>query len=110
PTVSAGTVAHKLTAGPNDALELYDYPGGYAQRFDGVAPGGGDRGSDIQKIFQDNARTVAIRMDQEALPGLVINGSSNCRHLSAGHKFTLKSSPNADGAYVLTRVEHSLAL
>ena len=40
------------------AFELYDFPGGYAQRFDGIAPGGGDRASDVQNIFQDNARTV----------------------------------------------------
>src|SRR6266540_4525699 len=39
-SVTAGTVAHKLKAGGADKLEAYDYPGGYAGRFDGVTPGG----------------------------------------------------------------------
>src|SRR5262245_56859134 len=60
-TVQAGRVAHKIQFNGTDKLELYDYPGGYAQRFDGVAPGGGDRAGDLSKIFEDNARTTGIR-------------------------------------------------
>ena len=67
-SVQAGTVSHKLKVAGNDKLELYDFPGGYAQRFDGIAPGGGDRAGDIQNIFEDNARTAAIRMQQETAP------------------------------------------
>src|SRR5262249_19696668 len=52
-TVQAGTITHKFKVGPNANLENYDFPGRYAQRFDGVDPGGGDRASDLQKIFQD---------------------------------------------------------
>ncbi len=37
---SAGAVGHKLTVAENAALEIYDWPGEYAQRFDGVKPGG----------------------------------------------------------------------
>ncbi len=37
----AGKVTHELKVGGNDKLEIYDYPGGYAQRFDGVDSGGG---------------------------------------------------------------------
>ena len=33
--VSAGAVGHRLTVAENAALEIYDYPGEYAQRFDG---------------------------------------------------------------------------
>ena len=29
-------MTHKLSVGGNEQLEIYDYPGGYAQRFDGV--------------------------------------------------------------------------
>ncbi len=109
-TVAAGTVTHKLKVGGNDQLELYDYPGGYAQRFDGINPGGGDRASDVQKIFSDNTRTVGIRMQQEAMPGLLIVGESTCRQLTAGHKFTLDKHFNADGDYVLTQVAHTASL
>ncbi len=109
-TAKAGTVSHKLKVGGNDAFEIYDYPGGYAGRFDGVAPGGGSQASNLQKIFTDNKRTVGIRMDQEAAPGLHAVGKSDCRHFTAGHKFTLSRHLNADGPYVLTRVEHDADL
>src|SRR5262249_14664944 len=61
-SVSAGTVTHKLKVGSNGALEVYEYPGRYAQRFDGVAPGGSDQASDVQKIFPDGDRTAGVRM------------------------------------------------
>jgi type VI secretion system secreted protein VgrG len=109
-SVAAGTVTHKLKVGGNDALEVYEYPGRYAQRFDGVDPGGGDRAADVQKIFQDNARTAGLRMDQEATPALVVLGEGNVRHLAAGHKFTLADHFDANGAWVLTRVEHEANL
>ena len=37
-SLSVGKVAHKLKVGGNDKLEIYDFPGGYAQRFDGIDP------------------------------------------------------------------------
>lgn len=104
--VSVGTVSHKLKVGGNDKLEIYDYPGAYAQRFDGVDAGGGDSASDLQKIFDDNKRTVGIRMQQETVPALVINGASNCRQLVSGHKFTLARHFNANGLYVITSISH----
>ena len=42
-TVQIGRATHKLKVGGNDKLELYDWPGAYAQRFDGVDKGGGDQ-------------------------------------------------------------------
>ena len=109
-TVQVGSVAHKLKVGPVSQLELYDYPGEYAQRFDGVDPGGGDRAADLQKIFEDNARTAAIRMQEESARALRIDGSSSCRQLTAGHKFSLTKHINADGDYVLTGIQHSAQL
>lgn len=107
-TVSVGKETHKLKVGGNEAFEIYDWPGEYAQRFDGVDKGGGDRPADIQKIFQDNQRTVAIRMQQEALPSLVIRGKSNCRQMTSGHKFSLDRHFSGEGGpYVLTSVNHS---
>ncbi len=105
--VEIGKVAHKLKLPANENLEIYDYPGGYAGRFDGVDRGGGDQSGNLQKIFQDNKRTAAIRMEQEAAQAILIRGSSNCRQFTAGHKFALERHYNADGAYVLTAVEHT---
>lgn len=109
-TVNVGTVSHKLKVGNNDQLELYDYPGEYAQRFDGVDPSGGDRASDISKIFTDNNRTVGIRMQQETLPALVVRGASGCRQWTSGYKFTLAKHFDGDGQYVLASVHHAAVL
>ncbi len=110
-SVAAGGVTQKLKVGGNDAYERYDYPGAYAKRFDGVPPGGGDQASQLQKVFDDNTRTVGIRMQQETVVGLMISGTGNCRNTATGSKFTLKSSPyNDDGAYVFTRVEFSASV
>jgi len=105
-SVSAGTVTHQLKVAGNDQLELYEYSGGYAQRFDGVDPGGGDRAADIQNIFTDNTRTVGIRMQQETTPALRIRGTGMCRQFAAGCKFTLDRHFNANGSYVLTQIDH----
>ncbi len=109
-TVSAGTVSHKLAVGGNDAVEVYDYPGLYAQRFDGITPDGGDRADDVQKIFQDNTRTVTVRNKQAQTPALLVEATTTYRHLFAGHKFTLDGHFDANGAYVLTRVTHRASL
>jgi type VI secretion system secreted protein VgrG len=112
-SVAVGQVTHKLKVG-NDNLELYDWPGEYAQRFDGVNSGGGDQPDKVQKIFDDNKRTVEIRMQQEALPGLIVHGASDVRDLVSGHKFTFVTQPDdrvgkllkADGPYIVTSVTH----
>ncbi|WP_321470260.1 type VI secretion system Vgr family protein [uncultured Paludibaculum sp.] len=106
-TAAAGTVTHKLNAGGAASLELYDYPGGYAKRFDGVSKSGGDQAGNLQKIFTDNTRTVEIRMQSEAVNALTIQGESNCMQLSAGSKFELDRHFSDNGTYVLTSVQHS---
>jgi type VI secretion system secreted protein VgrG len=106
-SVTAGKVSHKLKVSGNDKFEIYDWPGEYAQRFDGVDPGGGDQPGDLQHIFEDNSRTVNIRMQEEALASLVIHGGGNCRHFMAGHKFSLQRHFSGEGGpYVLTSVHH----
>ena len=71
PKVEAGPVTHDLEG--KDPFELYDYPGDYAKHFDGVDRGGGDQAAKLQGVFQDNRRIAGIRMEQEALPGLILN-------------------------------------
>lgn len=113
-TVKVGGVEHKLKVGGNDQLEIYDYPGEYAQRYDGIDKGGAEQPAELKKIFKDNQRTVDIRMQQEALPSMVINGASSVPQFVAGYRFSLTTLEKdqrakllkADGAYVLTRVNH----
>jgi type VI secretion system secreted protein VgrG len=106
PNVPVGKETHNLKVAGVDQLEVYDFPGEYAQRFDGVSAGGGEQSAELQKIFQDNRRTVAIRMDEETMPAIVLRAKSNAKHMAAGFRFTLKRHFNADGPYVITSVRH----
>ncbi len=105
-SVTVGTTTHSLKVGGNDKLEIYDYPGGYAQRFDGVDKAGTPQPAELQKIYDDNKRTVRLRMEQEQLPSLEIQGSSDCGQFAPGHQFKLERHFDADGSYLLTGVQH----
>jgi len=59
-SLQVGDVSHKLKVGGNDAIEVYEYPGLFAQRFDGIDPSGGARASDVSNIPPDGARTVGL--------------------------------------------------
>ena len=105
-SVQSGTVTHQLSVGGNAQFELYDYPGGYAKRFDGIDHSGTEQAASLQKIFQDNTRTVGLRMEEDAARALFIHGQSNCLHFVAGHKFTLAEHFDGAGDYIVSRVEH----
>ena len=106
-SVQAGQVVHRLAVAGNDQLEIYDYPGGYADRFDGIDPGGGERPEELQKLFEAARRTAEIRMQEEAVKGLAIEGVGTAPALASGHAFTLSRHPTAAGKYVLTEVRHA---
>ncbi|HWV47250.1 MAG TPA: type VI secretion system tip protein TssI/VgrG [Nitrospira sp.] len=106
-SVQVGKVSHQLVVEANRDLELYDFPGEYAQRFDGINRGGGEQTAEVNKIFEDNKRTAKIRMQQEEVSSLVIHGAGNCGHLLGGHKFKLDRHPTAEGEYVVTSVNHT---
>ena len=105
-SVQAGKVTHKLKLSGNEELEVYENPGRYAQRFDGIDRSGGEKPADLQKIFDDNKRTTGIRMQQAETPTILIHGESNHWQLTPGYKFTLQRHFNADGQYVVTSVSH----
>jgi type VI secretion system secreted protein VgrG len=109
-SIQVGTVTHNLKDQANAPLEIYDFPGGYAERFDGVSPSGGDQPARLQKIFEDNKRTVKLRMEAEALPALTIHGTSNCSNFISGHKFKLDRHFDAEDEYALVSVNHDASL
>ena len=94
----------------NDKLEVYDYPGGFAKRFDGVTRDGGEQAGDLQNLFDDNKRTVGIRMEEIDAGYKQISGSSDCASFTAGHRFKLNNHPNADNniQHILVSVTHEL--
>jgi type VI secretion system secreted protein VgrG len=109
-SVVVGEVTHKLSVGGNDQLEIYDYPGGYAQRFDGIDRNGAAQPQDLQNVFPDGKRTVKVRMEEQEAGSLEIEGESNCGNFVAGHKFKLERHFDANARYLLTRVEHHARL
>jgi type VI secretion system secreted protein VgrG len=117
-SVQVGQTTHKLKFGENGKLEFYEWPGEYAERFDGIAPGGVERPADLQKIFEDNKRTAGIRMQQEAAGAVDIQGASTCRQLTPGFKFALSTLSSdavgrgfkADGTYVVTAVSQNATM
>jgi type VI secretion system secreted protein VgrG len=104
-SVTVGTVTHKLKVA-NDKLEIYDYPGGYASRYDGVNKSGGEQADSLNHLFNDNLRTVGIRMQEEALASLLIRAKGGHAGFTAGHTFELTRHYSDNGKFVLTSVEH----
>src|SRR5262245_15087736 len=89
-SVAAGSVNHKLNGSTTEKLELYDYPGGYAGRFDGINRGGAEQSGEVDKIFEDNRRTAKLRIQEAATGAVSVAGKSTCRQMTAGHKVTLE--------------------
>jgi type VI secretion system secreted protein VgrG len=98
----------RFNIGGNQKLEIYQYPAGYARKYDGINKSGGEQASELQKIFEDNQKTVQNRMDALDSQHKVANGMSDCASLSAGYRFELFNHPNGsmNGNYVLTNVTH----
>jgi type VI secretion system secreted protein VgrG len=82
-------------------LEMYDYPGEYAQRFN--VPD-----SRLDKVQSEGEKLDKIRLEEEELPGSVFEASSSCRQFVSGHKFKLKKHFQSDGEYVLTSLSYSV--
>ena len=91
----------------NDKLEVYEFPAGYARKYDDIDRGGGER-SDVSKVFQDNRKTATVRMQAIDSQYRVISGNSDCSSLTAGYRFKFFNHPTADqnGQYVITSVTH----
>jgi type VI secretion system secreted protein VgrG len=94
----------------NKILEIYDYPGGYARKYDGVDKGGGERPSDVQKVHEDKTQTAKTRMQELDAQYRTINGMSDCCSLTAGYRFKMFNHPNNDlnTQYTLVWVTHEI--
>ena len=92
----------------NQNVEVYEFPGGYARKFDGIDKGGGDQDSELQKVFQDNKQTVQNVIDALDAKHKTYRGRSDCSSFTAGHKFKISNLPTKDDdrEYALTTVRH----
>jgi type VI secretion system secreted protein VgrG len=107
-SVLVGSVEHHLGAGGADALGLFEFPGGYAQRFDGVGPAGEDRSGELAKILPEGRRVAAIRMQEETAQALEVGGTSTAPDLTAGSTITIAGlGSQFNGKYLVTGVKHT---
>lgn len=97
--------------GNNSLLENYEWPGGYAKKYDGIDAGGRERASDLNKVFADRDRTIRHRQEGLDAGYKTFTGSGNCASLTAGFRFEFKEHPLREyaGSYVLTEVLHESA-
>ena len=93
----------------NDKLEVYDYPGSYARKFDDVDRGGGER-ADVRNVFDDKTKKAEIAMQSLDSRYRVISGEGDCSAMTSGHRFKFFNHPNnvQNGQYVITSVRHEV--
>lgn len=96
------TQPSKIQIGGNSALEIYDYPGEYAQLFNKPE-------QRLGKVEPEGRTQVGRRMEEEEAQHHVISGTSDCRALTSGYGFQLTDHYDAsqDDKYVLTSIQHS---
>lgn len=109
PTVKTGTVDHKVKLSGGD-LEIYDWQGDYAKRFDGIDPGGGDRAGDLANITTDADRVAKLRMEEILTDIVNVQAVSDCRQIAPAFKFTLKEHFHGNGNYFPLQVKHEANL
>jgi type VI secretion system secreted protein VgrG len=92
----------------NQEVEIYDHPGRYAKRFDGISQGGSDQSDKLQKVFQDSKQVAQSAVDALDAKHKTFHGTSDCSSFTAGHKFKIDKLPIKDqnGQYALISVSH----
>ena len=85
----------RFNIGGNQDIEVYDHPGEYAKRFDGIDSGGAEQASVLQKVFDDRTRTVGIRQEEIDVAYKSSPGTSDSCAMTAGYRFQLTTHPIA---------------
>lgn len=80
-------------------FEVYDYPGGYAKKFNEPASRLGD-------VRPEGSKLATDYMQGKETGRLVVSGTSLCRAFVPGYKISV-SGGDAAGSYLLTGVSHS---
>lgn len=91
-----------IDLGGNRGLEIFDYPGEYAQLF--VQPE-----MRLDKVKEEGTRAVRRRMQAEEAAYSVFTGASTVTSLQSGFQFELTRHYQRDfnSKYVLTHVQHN---
>jgi type VI secretion system secreted protein VgrG len=95
--------------GDSQKLEYYDFPAGYARKYDGIAKDGGDQQGELNKVFEDRKLTAKHWIDELDSRCTNADGRSDCPSITAGHRFNLKNHPNKDlnKTYTIVTATHN---
>jgi type VI secretion system secreted protein VgrG len=98
----------RFSFGDSQKLEMYDYPGGYARKYDGIDKSGGEQSGELNKVFNDRQATVKKMMESMDAQVTTATGNSDCCSITAGYRFTLAQHPNSslNKQYTLLTVTH----
>ena len=90
-----------FNAGGNQKIEVYNYKGGYAKKYD-------ESNGDLGDIFQDNQKTAENITKSLDAQHKTASGESDCCTLTPGYRFQLRNHPNKDFniQYVILSVKH----
>lgn len=90
----------RFEVGNNGKLEIYDYPGEYACRFNKKERQG--------EVEPEATKLIKLRMEEEEAAHQEIRGASLCRGFTPGFNFKLTDhfDRKVNAKYVLTSVEH----
>jgi type VI secretion system secreted protein VgrG len=102
------TAAGAANIGNNGDLEIFDYPGEFAQRFNKPDERLGEVESHAEKIAK-------WRMEEQVASHLQISGAGTCRAFTTGTHFQLLGKdeapikvPGTEGKYVLASCKHTI--
>jgi len=97
----------RKTVGGNDKLEIFDYPGDYAHRYN-------KPDERLDQVEDQGQQYASFRMQEEDAAAMIIAGTSQCRDFTSGFRFRITGKdgnpivvPGTEGRYVLTKVRHT---
>jgi type VI secretion system secreted protein VgrG len=83
----------------NRNLDVFDYPGGYAKKFN-------KPDSRLGQVRPEGEKLVRLHMEQDEASHVVYDGNSFARAMTAGYKFTVTGAAQVpNGPYLLTSVQ-----
>jgi type VI secretion system secreted protein VgrG len=84
----------------NSNLSVFDYPGGYAKKFNEPQQRLGD-------VRPEGEKLVRLQMEQKETSHIVYDGASYCRAMMSGYKFSVTGGSQVPtGPYLLTSIQH----
>lgn len=86
----------RYSAGGKHEMEIYDFPGGYAQRYDGIDKGGKEQPNELVNIYDERKKDAEIRMTAFDSHFEISHGVSRCVPFVPGHKFKLNGHANKE--------------